>query len=117
MLREIKESLESFGYPVSYGMKTEDLNENEPWNYFVFRRYTFQKSNSLSFKRLVMVTFVHDAFIEEDFEMKIIDQLEKIKGLKHSGQADIYNYSTKGDTDYLVESITMFFTESGKICP
>ena len=112
LLEKIENTLLQFKLPVFYG-KTF-AKENDNWNYIVFNRQQLTKSgtNMIDVNYLYQVHIVNEDYIDEDFEIEVIKALKKI-GLKLTGVGQ-YNYVTKGNTDIVVEMLTLTFTKTSK---
>lgn len=117
MLNQIKEKLEEYAFEqgyedVSYGKMA---NVPDRWNYIVFSRDVLEHSKSSSdFKRKYSVAIVHEEYIPEEDEIKLIKKLEEIKGLHFSESNIEYDYEKNPKTDNVVELAVLIFVENLK---
>ncbi|MDD3185945.1 MAG: hypothetical protein ACOX1S_05340 [Anaerostipes sp.] len=111
MLNELKEKIESFGYPVEYGQCMEDY---DTWDYFVFGRRNVSKERN-DFKTKYFVAIVRENFIPENFEIDVIKKVEEIKGLKFTNEA-MYEYTKSRKTDHVVEILVLEFAKIKRSC-
>lgn len=116
MLNQIKSVLGEFGYKVYYGRSL--AKEDDEWNYFVFNKTTTKKSgtNKIDFNKYYQVHFISEEYIEEDFEFKIIKKITEKTKLKLADKDIVFNYTTKNNTDMVVEICTIEFTKAKKGC-
>ena len=114
MIHKIKEVLESLEIgPVRYGrIKTPPAD----WNYVVFARDRMSKSGSSGndFNRYYSVAIVHEDYIPEDMEKRVLGAMKKIKGLRLANDNIQYDYMVKSNSDTVVEMAVMTFTEALK---
>ena len=112
LLEKIESTLLQFKIPVYYG-KTF-AKENDTWDYFIFNRQRISRSgtNNIDINYQYQVHIISENYIEEDLEIQVIKALKSI-GLKlvDSGQ---FNYVTKGNTDIVVEMLTLTFSKTNK---
>lgn len=112
LLEKIESTLLQFKIPVYYG-KTF-AKENDTWDYFIFNRQRISRSgtNNIDINYQYQVHIISENYIEEDLEIQVIKALKSI-GLKlvDSGQ---FNYVTKGNTDVVVEMLTLTFSKTNK---
>ena len=112
LLEKIESTLLQFKIPVYYG-KTF-AKENDTWDYFIFNRQRISRSgtNNIDINYQYQVHIISENYIEEDLEIQVIKAL-KSRGLKlvDSGQ---FNYVTKGNTDVVVEMLTLTFSKTNK---
>lgn len=113
VLEEIRKQLEPIGPKVYYG-KAAALSKDDEWNYVVFFRDRFElnqnkTSGSLYFK----VAVVRENYVDENMEWKLIDQLREIPGMRPVPDSE-YLYTTKPDTQNVVEVLSMSFCLTSK---
>lgn len=111
ILDSIQEALKAFDLPVYYGRTFAD--EKDKWNYIVFNRTNFSKSgrSNCDYNHYYQVHIIFEEYIPEGFEINIIKAMEKI-GLRLENVPHTYNYTTKNNTDIVIEMLTITFTKS-----
>ena len=117
ILEEIQKALESVSdMPVYYG-KTF-ASENDKQNYIVFNRRNISKSgkNNCDFNYYYQVHIIHENYIPEGFEHKIVDAMEAIPGMKLTTDNHNYQYVLLNSTDTVVELLTLTFTKTVRGC-
>lgn len=116
ILNKIQETLQSLDLPVYYGISTHD--ENLDWNYFVFRRKGLGKAGTSrhDFKYNYLIYIIMENYIEEGFDTKVINEIEKNTKLKLVDTEHIYDYIVKKNTDQVCEVLTLEFTKFVKGC-
>ena len=117
ILEEIQKALESVSdMPVYYG-KTF-ASENDKQNYIVFNRRNVSKSgkNNCDFNYYYQVHIIHENYIPEGFEHKIVDAMEAIPGMKLNTDNHNYQYVLLNSTDTVVELLTLTFTKTVRGC-
>lgn len=113
-LDTIRETLEAFGNTY-YGNANPE--NNEPWNYYVFRRYALKKAGSGSdFIRRYTVAIVKENYIPEGHEFEVINAIREKTRLKLADTDITYSYVFKGSTDLVVEIAVITFSEPLKGC-
>ncbi|MDD6216821.1 MAG: hypothetical protein PUB28_08785 [Roseburia sp.] len=123
MLNEIKASLEElqsedgavFGTAVMYG-RVIDSKVPVTWNYITFNRDSIKRAgtNLRDFNEYFEVNLVHEDFIPEEAVYKVIEALERVKGLTQSKDDVLFDYTTKKSTSTVVEVATITFTHPVK---
>lgn len=113
MLDAIRDALSEFGR-VFYGMSQAELSEQ--WDYIVFRRTELRKNNQVDFARDYTVAIVKENYIPEGYEYEVINAIESATKLRFSQKGAAYSYMFKGNTDLVVEVLTLQFTEHIKRC-
>ncbi len=116
MLNDIKKALEELGYKAYYGRSL--AKPNDDWNYFVFNKKTTSRAGTsrMDYNKYYQVHFIHENYIEEDFEFKIIKQITENTKLKLADTEIVFSYITKNNTDRVVEICTIEFTKAKKGC-
>lgn len=117
ILEEIQKALESVSdMPVYYG-KTF-ASENDKQNYIVFNRRNVSKSgkNNCDFNYYYQVHIIHENYIPEGFEHKIVAAMEAIPGMKLTTDNHNYQYVLLNSTDTVVELLTLTFTKTVRGC-
>lgn len=113
LLDAIRKELEKFGR-VYYGLFPADLSVT--WDHIVFRRTELRKKNQVDFARDYTVAIVKENYIPEGYEFQIIDALETNTKLRMSPNGAEYTYLFKGNTNLVVEILTLHFVEPIKRC-
>lgn len=116
ILEKIQDTLESFGYPVYYGRSFAKADDD--WNYFVFNRYYIEKSgkSNCDFNYHYQVHIIMEDYIPEGFEQEVIKAIQENTRLKLVDSSMNFNYTTKNNTDMVVEMLTIEFTKSVRGC-
>lgn len=116
LLNKIQETLKSLNLLVYYGLSTHD--ENLDWNYFVFRRKSLGKAGTSrhDFRYSYLIYIIMENYIEEGFDTKVINAIEKNTKLKLADTEHTYDYIVKKNTDQVCEVLTLEFTKFVKGC-
>ena len=103
MLNDIKQALEKLGYKAYYGRSL--AKPNDDWNYFVFNKSRTSRSgtNRMDYNKYYQVHFICENYIK-DTKLKLADT------------EIVFNYTTKNNTDRVVEICTIEFTKAKKGC-
>lgn len=114
MLNKINELLKELDVNVYYGMSTQD--EEEDWNYIIFNRKKIKPSgqNKTGYTYYYSVTIVREAYIDENFEQKVINKLTNNTSLRLADNEYMYNYLIKPNTNTVVELLTLDFISARK---
>lgn len=116
ILGNIQNTLEAFNLPVWYGRTFS--KEKDKWNYFIFNRKEFSKTgtsrNDLNY--YYQVHIIMENYIPEGFEQDVIKAIQDNTRLKLRNQSMVFNYTTKNNTDMVVEMLTLEFTKTFKGC-
>lgn len=116
MLTEIKESLEALGLPVFYG-RAGSLSGDDLWNYLVFFRSTLAPStNKTGITDTYTVAIVQEEYIDDDLVYKVIDSMCSLPGMRLASGDMPYNYTTKPNTQVVIEVLTLDFVCPKKRC-
>lgn len=111
MLNEIRDELKKLDMgPVEYGRAK---NNPDTWNYIVFARRNMRTAGTskVDYCRYYTVAIVHEDYIPEGTEVKVMKILENIKGLKMSQEDIQYDYTIKKGSDTVVEMAVLTFVE------
>ena len=113
-LGQIQDTLETFELPVWYGRTFS--KEKDKWNYFVFNRKELDRSGKsrIDFNYYYQVHIIMEDYIPEGFEQEVIKKITENTGLKLVDQPMQFNYTTKNNTDMVVEMLTLEFTKAFK---
>ena len=116
ILKQIQDTLESFDLPVYYGRSF--CKPEDDWNYFVFNRYYINKSgkSNCDFNYYYQVHIIMEDFIPEGFEQEVIKAIQENTRLKLVDSSMTFNYTTKNNTDMVVEMLTITFTKTVRGC-
>lgn len=121
MLDEIKAKLDELAKDtetpmnaVCYGLLP--VGAVEDWNYLVFNRSNIQRSgtNKGDFNEYYAVNIVHENYIPDGYVYKLIGKMSEIKGLKLAPDNITFSYTSKSNTDIVVEVATVTFTKARK---
>lgn len=115
MLSEIKAELLKDGIPVFYGRVPED-EDIETWNYYVFNRQRMEKSGNVNYKQHFQVHLICEDFVPEERELELIKRITGIPGVHMADDPIEYDYILKGNTDMVVEMVTITFVKNLKGC-
>lgn len=115
VLEKIEQCLSQFNMPVYYGRSF--ASSNDLWNYIVFNRQSINKSgtNRCDYNYYYQVHIINENYIDEGIELQIIQALQDEVKIKFTGESQ-FNYVTKGNTDVVVEMLTLTFTMTSKGC-
>lgn len=113
LLEQIEQCLAQFNMPVYYGRSFAKANDD--WNYIVFNRQLINKTGTsrCDINYQYQVHIIMENYIDEGFEIQVIKALQDDVRLKLTGQGQ-FNYVTKGQTDTVVEMLTLTFTRTSK---
>lgn len=106
---------EEFKYPVFYGMVNPEKIKDDKidWNYFVVKRDVTLKEGAIWYAN-INVTFVAEEYIKEGFELEIIEKIKEKTSFKPSSSNISFGYSRKGNTNGIIEVVTIPFTKKMK---
>ena len=116
ILKQIQDILETFELPVWYGRTF--CKEKDKWDYFVFNRKQVNKSgkSNCDFSYYYQVHIIMEDYIPEGFEQEVIKAIQENTRLKLTDQPMMFNYTTKNNTEIVVEMLTLEFTKSFRGC-
>lgn len=117
MINDIKEKLMEIDSNLHYGLVPENVELTE-WNYLVLgqKRIKRKLPTSLDFQGYWFVTIVRENFIPDELLFNVIKKVEEIPGLRLSGDEFEYEYTTKGNTNIVVEVLELHFSKTKKEC-
>lgn len=116
MLQTINDALGAVGLPVFYG-RAGTLSGDDLWNYLVFFRRSMQTSNSKTgMTDTYTVAIVQEEYIDDAIVSSVIDSMLGIPGMRLSSTASSYNYTTKPNTQAIIEVLTIDFVCPRKVC-
>lgn len=104
-------------YPMSGGVYYGVCNATslDEWNYFVFNRTEDIPTNHAGFTCQYEVHIIHEDYVMEDYMLTVAKALKAaVPGLSLAGNIR-YDYSTKGDTQVIVEICTLTFKKARKV--
>lgn len=98
---------------VYYGMcNAKSLPE---WNYFVFNRRNVTSENNHRCTDRYEIHIIHEDYVMEEYEITVIKALKKeIPGISLAGDMT-FDYVTKGDTQRVVEIVTIPMKKAKKV--
>lgn len=118
MLNDIEEKLKEFQKEADYEDVLYGLMEKIPenWNYIVFSRDRMKRSENSNndFDRRYRVVLVHEDYIPDGEELRLIRKMKEIKGLKLSKEDIVYDYAVNPKTKGVVEMAVLTFAETLK---
>lgn len=116
MLQEISDALEATGEQVWYG-RAGSLTPEDLWNYVVFYRLNLGVNQSkTSFVDTYEVAIVHEEYVPDETITAVITAMRSIPGMRLSGTDGVYQYTTKPNTEQVVEILTLDFVRPSKVC-
>lgn len=120
ILDTIKDTLETLAadmeYPMNGGVFYGVCNENAlpEWNYFVFGRSKVTPTNHNSYTGIYDVHIIHEDYIAEGYVIEVVKAMKQaIPGCSLSEDVT-YDYTTKGETNVVVEVATLTFKVARK---
>ena len=119
-LDTIKTTLETLAadqdYPMSGGVYYGVCNAQSlaEWNYFVFNRKEAALGNDHRLTSYYEVHIVHEDYVLEGYEITVKNALEQSIGRLVLDAVD-YAYTTKGDTQVVVEICNLTFKRARKV--
>lgn len=120
LLNDVKNTLKKVDPLVYYGVAPsrlldDDGTEVDTWDYIVFNRARLKHhSNQTSYSDRFEVTIVREEYIPEGIDIDIINRLKALPGVKLADEDGVYHYTTKPNTDTVVEALTLTFTRGRK---
>lgn len=116
MLSEIKTALESLGLPVYYGA-AGTLSGEDVWDYVVFYRTTLAPTgNKRGLAETYEVALVREEAIPDDTISAAIRAMTALPGVRFADTGGTYQYTTKPNTDQVIEILTLDFVRPFKGC-
>lgn len=116
MLNEIKAKLESMGKPVFYG-QADSLDGGDAWDYIVFSRASLSTTgNKNGYSDKFSVFIVQEEYIEDGIAESVIKALTDIPGVRLQDGDMPYQYTTKPNTQVLLEILELDFVKPRKAC-
>lgn len=115
MRNKIKEKLLEIDNKVFYGIVPDNV-EVDTLDYFVFGQSKMRKSGTSSndLNGYWYVVIVRENYIPDDLINQVISKLSEINGLRLADGDYEYNYIQKGNTNIIVEMLTLTFTKMKK---
>ena len=115
ILEAIESKLGELDPNVFYGMVKRNMSQTL-WNYIVFDRKVMSTStNKTGYTDYYRVHIVREKWIPEGLAEKVIEKMEEIAGMKVAKTEMQYNYVQKGNTDTVVEMLTIEFHRVSKV--
>lgn len=102
---------------IHYGLVPEGVEINN-WDYFVFGQKKIRKkgTDSLDLQGYWYVTIVRENFIPDKVLFDVLKKIQEIPGLRLTDDECEYEYTTKGNTNIVVEILELKFTKTKKEC-
>lgn len=117
MLSEIQTALETLGLPVFYGA-AGTLSGEDLWDYVVFYRTTLAPTgNKRGMAETYEVALVCEEFIPDETISAAVGAMTAIPGMKLADTGGTYQYTTKPNTNQVIEILTLDFVRPMKRCP
>lgn len=115
MRSKIKEKLLEIDSNVYYGIIPDNV-EIDTLDYFVFGQSKMRKSGTSSndLNGYWYVVIVREEYIQDELIQQVISKLLEINGLRLADGDYEYNYIQKGNTNIIVEMVTLTFTKMKK---
>ena len=100
---------------MDYGVVKRSRNETL-WNYTVFNRNVMKPSqNKTSYSEHYSVHVVRENFLPEGLVLEVIHKMLEIAGMRLAGTDIQYTYTTKPNTDKVVEMASIEFVRPVKV--
>ena len=116
MLSDIKTALEALGLPVYYGA-AGTLSGEDVWDYVVFYRTTIEPTgNKRGLAETYEVALVREEAIPDETISGAIRAMTALPGVRFAGTGGTYQYTTKPNTDQVIEILTLDFVRPFKGC-
>lgn len=116
MRNKIQEKLLEIDKTIFYGLVPENTDIDD-WNYIVFGQKSIKKKSptSTDLQGYWYVTIVREEYIPDDVVFEVIDKMESA-GIRLADDECEYEYTTKGNTNIVVEILELKFTRTKKKC-
>lgn len=115
-LNLIQDALAGLGKPVFYGRAAE-LSGGDIWDYIVFSRATLASTgNKKGLADTFSVFIVQEEYIVDGFAEQVIAAMTSIPGVRLADGQMPYQYTTKPNTDVLLEVLELDFVKPRKAC-
>lgn len=116
MLSDIQTALEELGLPVYYGAAGQ-LSGEDVWDYIVFYRRTLEPStNKTGLAQVYEVAVVCEEFVPDETVLGVIDAMTALPGFKLKDTGGEYQYTTKPNTEQVIEILTLDFVRPMRRC-
>lgn len=114
ILETIKNKLKEIDPSVDYGTVDNSRMESA-WNYIVFDRKIMRtNTNKTGYSYYFSVHVIRENFIPEGLEIKIIEKMEEIAGMRFAGNDIQYTYTNKPNTNMVIEMASIDFVRPVK---
>lgn len=115
-LKSIKAALEALGLTVYYGA-AGTLSGEDVWDYIVFyRREISPSTNKTGLSQVYEVAIVCEGYVPDDKVFGVIDAMTALPGMRFADTGGDYQYTTKPNTEQVIEILTLDFTRPMKRC-
>lgn len=116
MLTEISTALESTGKKVFYG-RAGNLSASDIWDYIVFFRSNLHTTgNKKGLADSFTVVIVQEEYVEDALVFDVISAIEAIPGIRLADGEHQYQYTTKPNTETVIEMLMLNFVKPKKRC-
>lgn len=117
MRNDIKNKLLEIDNNIFYGIVPDNVEIDE-WNYLVFGQRKIRKKDTTSndLQGYWYVVIVRENFIPDDVVFQVINKMNEIHGLRLADGDLMYEYTTKGSTNTVIEMLELQFTKTKKGC-
>ena len=115
ILDDIKNKLLEIDPIVFYGMVDNNMSETV-WDYIVFnRKPTKVGTNRTGYSYYFSVNIIRENFIPEGLDLIVIEKMLEIPGMRLVGNDMEYAYTTKPNTNVVVEMLSIDFVRPAKV--
>lgn len=116
MLTEISNALEGTGKKVFYG-RAGNLAASDIWDYIVFFRSNLHTTgNKKGLADSFTVVIVQEEYVEDALVYDVISAIEAISGIRLAEGEHQYQYTTKPNTETVIEMLMLNFVKPKKRC-
>lgn len=86
------------------------------WNYIVFnRKPTKVNENKTGYSHYYTVNVIRENFVPEGMELRVIEKMLEISGMRLAGTDFQYTYVEKPNTNAVVEMLSIDFVKAVKV--
>lgn len=116
MLSDIQTALEKLGVPVYYGA-AGTMSGEDVWDYVVFYRTTLGPTGGKTgLAQVYEVALVFEEYVPVEKVFATIDAMTALPGVRLSDTGGTYQYTTKPNTEQVIEILTLDFVRPLKRC-
>lgn len=114
ILEDIQAKLAEIDPLVFYG-KVDETQIMDDWNYTVFLRKSLSiGAQKREYSDRFTVAIIRENFIPEGLDTAVIEKMCEIPGMRIASTDGQYNYTSKPNTNTVVEILTMEFVRARK---